>query len=148
MINPIGPLEFLEKQSKSSSGIMMVLGYTLLVMGFLFVYVSTIDIIIKDKVWFGIGGAIVIIAIFVLLMQFIIVYKEERLSRQKKLYSSAIQSLKDHLDLQIKIIEYNEKAIAYNAKNKNPEMDILNNSDLCYTVNQYFDALFTKKPRN
>ena len=148
MVNPIESLEFLEKQSKSSSGIVMVLGYILLVTGFLFVYASTIDIIIKNKVWLEIGGAIVIIAIFVLLMPSIIVYKEERLSRQQKLYSSAIQMLKDHLDLQIKIIEYNEKAIAYNAKNKNPKMDILNNSDLCYTVNQYFDALFTKKPRN
>ena len=35
-----------------------------------------------------------------------------------------------NLDLQIKLIEYNEKAIAYNEKNESPEMGLLNLNDL------------------
>lgn len=145
MINPIGHLEVLEKQSKTSSGIMMVLGYTMLGIGFLFVYASTIDIIIKDKVSFGIGGAMVIMSMFVLIVVYKDKYEQEKLLRLQKLHSDAIQSLKDFLDFQMKLTEYNEKAIAYNEKNKNPKMDILNYSDLRDMIKDYYDSLFPKK---
>jgi len=146
MINPLEQLEFLEKQYKTSSGIMMVLGYTMLGIGFLFVYASTMDVIIKDKVWFGLGGAIGILSLIVLFAVYNDKYKKERLLWLHKSYSSAIQMLKDDLDLRIKLIEYNEKAIAHNEKNKSPKLQIINEGDLDNMVKQYFEALFFKKP--
>jgi hypothetical protein len=111
-------------------------------------YASTLDLTIKNKVVFGFGSAIVILTLVLLLMQLKTKDREEKLSRYQELYSDAILMLKDDLDLLMKLIEYNEKALKYNAENKNPEMQILNYSDLANMVEQHFDAcsrLF-KKP--
>lgn len=148
MINPIEQLEFLEKQSKSSAGIMMILCYTGLAIGFLFMYASTMDIIIKDKVLFGLGGAIVLVSLFCLLMLFKETYRWEHLSRHQELVTDTIQMLKDELDLSKKLIEYNEKAIKYNENHEEPKMQILTYADLANSVELHFDtrsSLF-KKP--
>lgn len=147
MINPIKQLDFLEKQSKSSASIMMILSYTGLAIGFLFTYASTMDIIIKDKVLFGLGGAIVLVSLFCLLMLFKATYKLETLSRHQELVTDTIQMLKDELDLYMKLIEYNEKAIKYNEKHREPKMQILTYGDLTNSVELHFDtrsSLFKK----
>lgn len=66
MITPIEQFDFLEKQSKSAVGIMVILSYTGLAVGFLMMYASTMDIIVKNKLGFGIGGGIVILSLFLL----------------------------------------------------------------------------------
>ena len=146
MINPIEQLDFLEKHSKTSSGIMMVLYYIMLGIGVLCMYASTKDIIIKDIVWFEVGGVLVIMSLLGFSALYNDKYKKEKLLKLQKLYSSAIQMLKDDLDLRMKLIEYNEKAMAHNEKNKSPKVQIINEGDLDNMVKQYFGALFFKKP--
>ena len=148
MINPIEQLEFLEKQSKSSSGITLVLCYIFLAMGFLSMYASTLDLAIKNKIVFGFGSAIVMLTLVLLLMQRKIKDREEKLPMYQELYSDAIQMLKDDLDLSKKLIEYNEKAIKYNENHEEPKMQIFTYADLGSKVEQHFDAYYSlfKKP--
>ena len=140
MINPIEQLDFLEKQSKSSLGILMVLGYIMLGGGLLFCYASTVDITIKNEAIFVIGSVIVVLAILFLYVVYKEKYAQEILSKHQELRSATTQMLKDDLDLYIKLIEYNEKAIEYNEKHKDPKMDILTYGDLCNWIEQHFDA--------
>jgi|LGOV01.1.fsa_nt_gb hypothetical protein len=122
--------EFLERQSKSSSGVMSIICLITLGIGLLMMYGSTIEIPIKDKVSYGIGGAIVILSIFLLWLLYRILYLNEGKLQFQKIYSNGVQTTVDQLDLWIKLMEYNEKAIAYNEKNETPKMDILNLNDL------------------
>jgi hypothetical protein len=122
--------EFSEKQSKSSSGVLLIICLIILGIGLLIIYDSMTDIPINDICLFGAGGAIVILSIFLLWSLYRILDLNERKLRFQKIYSNGVQTTVDQLDLLIKLMEYNEKAIAYNEKNKTPKMDILNISDL------------------
>ena len=122
--------EFLESQSKSSSGIMLIICCIALGIGFLLMYDSTTEIIIKDKALFLIGALIVLVSLFMLFLLYSILYKDEKRLQFRRLRLITDQMIVSDLDLQIKLIEYNEKAIAYNEKNESPEMEILDFSDL------------------
>lgn len=122
--------EFSEKQSKSSSGVLLIICLIILGIGLLIIYDSMTDIPINDICLFGAGGAIVILSIFLLWSLYRILDLNERKLRFQKIYSNGVQTTVDQLDLLIKLMEYNEKAIAYNEKNETPKMDILNLNDL------------------
>ena len=143
MINPIEQFEFLEKQSKSPVGIMVILSYTVLALGLLMMYASTMDIIVKNKLGFGIGGGLVILSLFLLYIAFRAAFTKETLSSHQKLVSTTFQILKDELDLSMKLIEYNEKAITYNEKYKEPKMQIRTDADLAKSVELHFDTRST-----
>lgn len=122
--------EFLEKQSKSSSGVLLIICLIALGAGLLMLYWSTIEIPIKNKVSYGLGGAMAILSIFLLFLLYRILYLNEGKLQFQKIYSNGVQTTADQLDLRIKLMEYNEKAISYSEKNKTPKMDILNLNDL------------------
>jgi len=122
--------EFLEGQSKSSSGIMLIICCITLGIGFLLIYDSTTEIIIKDKALFLIGALIVVVSLLMLFLLYSMLYKDEKRLQFRRLRLITTQIIVSDLDLQIKLIEYNEKAIAYNEKNESPEMAILNLNDL------------------
>ncbi len=122
--------EFLERHSKSSSGIMLIICCIVLGIGFLLIYDSTTEIIIKDKALFLIGALIVVVSLFMLFLLYSMLYKDEKRLQFRRLRLITTQIIVSDLDLQIKLIEYNEKAIAYNEKNESPEMAILNLNDL------------------
>ena len=122
--------EFLESQSKSSSGIMLIICCIALGIGFLLMYDSTTEIIIKDTASFLIGALIVLVSLFMLFLLYSTLHEDEKKLRFRRLRLITNQMIVSNLDLQIKLIEYNEKAIAYNEKNESPEMKILNLNDL------------------
>ena len=122
--------EFLESQSKSSSGIMLIICCIALGIGFLLMYDSTTEIIIKDTASFLIGALIVLVSLFMLFLLYSMLHEDEKKLRFRRLRLITNQMIVSNLDLQIKLIEYNEKAIAYNEKNESPEMKILNLNDL------------------
>lgn len=122
--------EFLESQSKSSSGIMLIICCIALGIGFLLMYDSTTEIIIKDTASFLIGALIVVVSLFMLFLLYSMLHEDEKKLRFRRLRLITNQMIVSNLDLQIKLIEYNEKAIAYNEKNESPEMKILNLNDL------------------
>ena len=122
--------EFLEGQSKSSSGIMLLICCITLSIGVLVTYASTTEIIIIDKILFPSGGALVLVSLSMLFVLYIKLYNDEKRLRYRRLRLITNQMIVSDLDLQIKLIEYNEKAIAYNEKNESPEMKILNLNDL------------------
>ena len=118
--------EFLERQSKSSSGIMLIIVCIGLVFGSLMIYVG-----IQTEDTRSVLGVIMVALSFVLLvLLYYQLYINEKKLRFQILGSSSVQMKVDQLNLQIKLIEYNEKAIAYNEKNESPEMKILNLNDL------------------
>lgn len=131
MTNLLELPEFLERQSKSSSGIILIICCITLGIGFLLIYDSTTEIIIKNKVLFLIGGALVVAALLMLALLYTILYKDEKRLQFRRLCLITNQMIVSNLDLQIKLIEYNEKAIAYNEKNESPKMEIL---DISYLV--------------
>ena len=98
--------EFLEKQSKTSSGIMLLICYTALGIGLLFMYASTIDVIIKDRVLFGLGGVLGSMSFCMLALLYSDIRKKERRLLYQRQFSTVTQMLKDDLDLRIKLIEY------------------------------------------
>lgn len=130
MTNLLELPEFLETHSKSSSGIMLIICCITLGIGFLLIYASTTEIIIKDKVFFLLGGLLVLASLFMFCLLYSILYKDERKLQFRRLRLITDQMIVSDLDLQIKLIEYNEKAIAYNEKNESPEMEILDFSHL------------------
>ena len=130
--------EFLEKQSKSSSGIMLIICCIILGIGFLFIYASTTEIIIKNMVLYLLGSAIVVADLLTLALLYMRLYKDEKRLQFRRLCLITNQMIISNLDLQIKLMEYNEKARAYNEKNENPKMDILDLSDLADMVSNTF----------
>ena len=130
--------EFLERHSKSSSGIMLIICCITLGIGFLFTYASTTEIIIKDMVSFILGGLIVVVSLFMLFLLYSILYKDEKRLQFRRLLLITTQMVVSDLDRQIKLIEYNERAIAYNEKNESPKMEILDISDLVDMVSNTF----------
>ena len=130
--------EFLEKQSKSSSGIMLIICCIILGIGFLFIYASTTEIIIKNMVLYLLGSAIVVADLLTLALLYMGLYKDEKRLQFRRLRLITNQMIISNLDLQIKLMEYNEKARAYNEKNENPKMDILDLSDLADMVSNTF----------
>ena len=126
--------EFLEKESKSSSGIMLIIVCIAMVVGSLLIYVSMIDIQIKATVLSAVyclfGAIIISLSFFVLVLLCIKLYEYDEDLRFQRLHSNTIQLKVNELDLRIKLMEYNEKAITYNEKNKTPKMDTLDLSDL------------------
>jgi hypothetical protein len=140
MVNPIEQLDALEKLSKTSVGIMMILGYTELAIGFLVIYASTMDIVIRDKISFGLGGMLVLISVVMIFLSFITTAKREALSRYDESVEDTIQMLKDRLDLYVKLIEYNEKAIRFNEKYKEPKMQTLTYDDLAKIVELHIES--------
>ena len=133
MANPLDLLELperLEKQSKSSSGIMLLIIFLILGSGFVFIYISTKEIVIKHPFFLGSGVAMVFIACIMLYSLYQITAKDESQLRIQREYLTTTQMVMANLDLYIKFIEYNEKAIAYNEKNETPKMDILDHKDL------------------
>ncbi len=130
--------EFLEKQSKSSSGIMLIICCIILGIGFLFIYASTTEIIIKNMVLYLLGSAIVVADLLTLALLYMRLYKDEKRLQFRRLRLITNQMIISNLDLQIKLMEYNEKARAYNEKNENPKMDILDLSDLADMVSNTF----------
>ena len=122
--------EFLESQSKSSSGIMLIICCIALGIGFLLMYDSTTEIIIKDTASFLIGALIVLVSLFMLFLLYSMLHEDEKRLRFRRLRLITNQMIVSDLDRQIKLIEYNEKAIAYNEKNESPKMEILDISDL------------------
>lgn len=122
--------EFLEKQSKSSSGIMLIIVCIAMGVGSLLIYVSMIGIQIKATVLSMLGAMIISLSFFALVLLCSKLYIYEEKLRFQRLYLNTIQRKVNELNLRIKLMEYNEKAIAYNEKNKTPKMDILDRSDL------------------
>ena len=70
--------EFLESQSKSSSGIMLIICCIALGIGFLLMYDSTTEIIIKDTASFLIGALIVLVSLFMLFLLYSMLHEDEK----------------------------------------------------------------------
>ena len=130
MITPYIPFETLERESKTSSGIVVIISYIGLVSGLIMMYSSTIDFAIKDKWIFGLGGGVAILSFFMLVLQHQIKLKREQFSEYVMLSWYSNQMRKDELDIRMKLMAYNEMAKKYNEKNTESKMPILKDSDL------------------
>ena len=112
--------EFLEKQSKSSSGIMLIIVCIGMGFGSLLIYA---DIQIEYRVLSVLGVIMVSLSV----VSLVLLYYKLSINEEKL---RSVQMKVDQLNLLIKLMEYNEKSIAYNEKNKTTKMDILDLSDL------------------
>lgn len=98
------------------------------------------DIVIRDKILFGLGGMVLLTSLFMIFLSFITTAKSEALSRYDESVEDTIQMLKDRLDLSVKLIEYNEKAIRFNEKYKEPKMQTLTYDDLAKIVELHINS--------
>ena len=149
MINPYIPFETLERESKTSSGFIVIISYIGLVFGFITIYSSTIDYAINDERLFSLGGGMMILSFLMLAHQYQIKSKQELFSEYVKLSGYSNQMLKDELNLRMKLMAYNEMAKKYNEKNTESKMPILKDSDLVGIVKRFWKTagLLTKKFR-
>jgi hypothetical protein len=130
--------EFSEKLSKSSSGIALFICGIIFYMGVLIINNSMIDGSIESEASFVIGWVVLLLPLVILRSLYHKSYINEEKLCSQRLDSSRVQTAADQLDIRIKLMEYNEKAIAYNEKNESPEMEILDLSDLADMASNTF----------
>ena len=100
--------EFLEKQSKSSSGIMLIIVCIGMGFGSLLIYA---DIQIEYRVLSVLGVIMVSLSVVSLVLLYYKLSINEEKLRFQILGSSSVQMKVDQLNLLIKLMEYNEKFV-------------------------------------